>query len=202
MDGAAADCSKAIELDRRLPGAYSMRAVIRWDKGDADGAAADFDKALALDTRNPNLFRVRGMLRLQKRDLADLDEAVALDPSLSSYEMRALVRFQKGDYDEAVEDLDKAVEKSQADAKLYNLRAQAKLRMKDWGGAAADYDAAVRLDPKFPDAYLFRGLVLLNQHKDAEAQKDFDKFLELAPDERAFVGELVEKTKRERAPAR
>ncbi len=57
---------------------------------------------------------------------------------------------------------------------------------------------AIKLDPKFPDAYFYRGLTLLNQGKDIEAQKDFDKFLELAPDKKAFLEKWIEKTKRER----
>lgn len=201
-DGALADCTKAIELDARSTDSYAVRAVIFAEKGNFEGAIADLDKALVLDPRNPNLYRVRGIAKLKKGDLdgsiADYDKAVDLDPSLESYRQRALANFAKGNFDKAIDDLNVAIEKSSEPVKLYNLRAQAKFRKKDWGAAIVDYSMAIKLDPKFPDAYFYRGLTLLNQGKDMEAQKDFDKFLELAPDKKAFLEKWVEKTKRER----
>jgi tetratricopeptide (TPR) repeat protein len=201
-DGAMADCTKAIELDARSTDAYALRATILMKKGDFEGAIADLDKALMLDPRNPNLYRARGLAKLKKRDLdgsiADYDKAVEIDHSLESYMQRALGNFLKGNFDKAIADLDVAIEKSSEPFALYNLRAQAKFRKKDWGAAIIDYSTAIKLDPKFPDAYFYRGLTLLNQGKDMEAQRDFDKFLELAPDKKAFLEKWVEKTKRER----
>ena len=201
-DGAMADCAKAIELDARSTDAYVLRAVMLAEKRDFEGAINDLDKALVLDPRNPNLYRLRGVAKIQKGDLdgciSDYDKAVDLDPSLESYSQRAMANFTKGNWDKAIDDLNVAIEKSSEPVKLYNLRAQAKFRKKDWGAAIVDYDAAIKLDPRFPDAYFYRGLTLLNRGKDIEAQKDFDKFLELAPDKKAFLEKWVEKTKRER----
>lgn len=201
-DGAMADCAKAIELDARSADAYALRAVMLAEKRDFEGALNDLDKALALDPRNPNLYRLRGVINLQKKDLdssiSDYDKAVELDPSLESYRQRALAHFAKSNWDKAIDDFNVAIEKSADPVTLYNLRAQAKFWKKDWGAAIIDYDAAIKLKPSFPDAYFYRGLTLLNWGKDIEAQKDFDKFLELAPDKKAFLEKWIEKTKQER----
>lgn len=118
--------------------------------------------------------------------IADYDKAIDIDRSLESYRGRALANFAKGNFDKAIADLDVAIEKSTEPVALYNVRAQAKFRKKDWDAAVIDYSTAIKLDPKLPDAYFYRGLTLLNQGKDIEAQRDFDKFLELAPDKKAF----------------
>ena len=201
-DGALADCTKAIELDARSVDAYAVRATILTEKRNFEGAIADLDKVLALDPRNANVYRLRGICKLQKGDLdgsiADYDKAVDIDPSLESYSQRASANFLKGNFDKAIADLDVAIAKSSDPVSLYNVRAQAKFWKKEWSAAVIDYDIAIKLNPKFPDSYFYRGLTLLNQGKDIEAQKDFDEFLELAPDKKAFLEKWVEKTKQER----
>jgi tetratricopeptide (TPR) repeat protein len=155
-----------------------------------------------LDPRNPALYRLRGAAKLKKRDLdgalADSDKTVDLDPSVESYTQRGQANFLKGNFDKAIADFDVAIEKSSEPAALYNLRARTKFQIKNWDGAIIDYNTAIKLDPKFPDAYFFRGLALLNLGKDTEAQTDFDKLLELAPDKKALLEKSVEQTKRER----
>lgn len=206
LDGAFADCSKAIEIDSRASSAYAIRGLIYIQKDNLDNAIADLTKALELDPRNPALLRVRGMAKLKNKDfdgaLADHNRVVEIDPSLDSYSQRALIHFAKGDYDKAIEDFNVAIEKSSNPVKLYNLRGQAKLRKKDFDGALADYNKAIELDPKFPDAYVYRGVTLLNMHRDSDAQKDFDKFLEMKPGEKESLEKVIEKAKREREPAK
>jgi hypothetical protein len=55
-------------------------------------------------------------------------------------------------------------------------------RRGDLNGAIAAYTKAIDLSPREGNAYMGRGLALLEQGKDAEAQKDFDRCLNLAPD--------------------
>jgi tetratricopeptide (TPR) repeat protein len=179
-----------------------VRAVIFTEKRNFDGAIADLDKLLALDPRSPNVYGLRGNCKLQKGDLdgsiADFDKAIELDPSVNNYGQRGAANLLKGNFDKAIADLDVAIGKSSDPVKLYNVRGQAKFRKKDWNAAVIDYGIAIKLDPESPDAYFFRGLTLLNQSKDIDAQKDFDKFLGFAPDKKAFLEQWVQKTKQER----
>jgi tetratricopeptide (TPR) repeat protein len=106
LDGAIADCSKAIELNPRSTDAYAVRGLIFMQKGNLEGAIADLDKALVLDPRNPNLYRGRGIVKLKKGEIdgsiADYDKAVDIDPSFESYRQRAMANFAKGNFDKAI----------------------------------------------------------------------------------------------------
>jgi tetratricopeptide (TPR) repeat protein len=201
-DEAIAACSKAIELDPKSRDAYAMRAIILRDgKGNLDGALADFGKAIEIDP-HPELYRGRGLTKYIKNDfdgaIADFNVAIEKDPSAANYNGRGLARFLKGDLDGAVKDLSAAIEKSPASVDLYMVRAKARYIKKDWDGTIADYSMSIKLNPKFPAAYAGRGLALLMNGKDVEAQKDFDKFLEIAPDKKVMLEDLIKEAKRER----
>lgn len=203
-DRAIADCNKAIELDPQSRDAYITRGLILRDgKGDFDGAIADFDKVIKL---NPNLaeaYRARAFSRYKRNDLdgaiADQSVVIEKDPSADSYQLRAMFSMAKGDLDKAIGDFNVAVEKSPDSVDSYQLRAKVKFIKKDFDGSIADYGMVIKLNPKSSNAYLGRGLALLSIGKDVEAQKDFDKFLELDPDKRAELEDLIAKIKRERA---
>lgn len=77
-----------------------------------------------------------------------------------------------------------------------------KFTRNDFDGAFADCSKAIELDPKFPDTYLYRGVTLLYLNKDSEAQKDFDKLLEMKPDAKAIMEQAIEMAKRESAPSK
>jgi tetratricopeptide (TPR) repeat protein len=63
----------------------------------------------------------------------------------------------------------------------------------------ADFTKAIDVAPKFAAAYVTRGLFLLRQGKDDQAQKDFDKTLELDPSRRESLETAIRRVKRERS---
>lgn len=202
-DGAMADCNKAIELNPHAADGYIVRSLILGNiKGNLDGAIADLDKAVEIDPNNSLLYKLRGLFKSTKKDfegaIEDFNKLLEKDTSAESYDLRGATHFYKGEIDKAIDDFNLAVDKSPGSVRSYTLRARAKFAKKDWGGAIADYNIAVKLDPKPPDAYFYRGLALLSDGKDSQAQKDFDKFLELAPGKKAFLEKWIEKTKQER----
>jgi tetratricopeptide (TPR) repeat protein len=48
LDGAIADCTKAIDINPKLADPWNNRAIARIEKGDIDGAISDFTKLLEL----------------------------------------------------------------------------------------------------------------------------------------------------------
>ena len=202
-DRAIADCSKAIELDPQARDSYLMRGMILRDiKGNLDGAIADFDKAIKVDPTFAMAYSSRAWVRYKRNDLdgaiADQSVVIEKDPSADSYHQRGLFRLAKGDLDNAIGDFNVAVEKSPGLVYPYALRAKAKFIKRDFDGSIADFGMVIKLDPKSSNAHLGRGLALLSIGKDMEAQKDFDKFLELAPDKKAELEESIAKIKRQR----
>src|SRR5262249_41011253 len=67
-------------------------------------------------------------------------------------------------------------------------------------GILADLDRAVALDPALSDgsALLVRGAVRLMQHRDADAQLDFDRFLRHRPKAKSDLQDVIAKWKQER----
>ena len=84
-----------------------------------------------------------------------------------------------GDYQGAIADYDKAIERNPRFAVAYNNRGNAKSTLEDHQGAIADYDKAIKFNPKYAKAYKNRGIAK-NALGDMEgAKKDFDKAAEL-----------------------
>jgi tetratricopeptide (TPR) repeat protein len=60
LDGAIADCNRAIELNPKLAGAYLNRGSAKAYKGDTDNAIADFNRALQLNPKLAPAYAGRG----------------------------------------------------------------------------------------------------------------------------------------------
>lgn len=202
-DRAIADCNKAIELDPQALDPYLIRGMMLRDaKGNFDGAIADFDRVIKIDPTLSEVYRARAFAKSKRDDwdgaITDQSVVIEKDPSADNYHLRGMFRLAKGDLDKAIDDFNVALEKSPELVSPYALRAKAKFLKKDFDGSVADFGMVIKLEPKSANAYLGRGLALLSIGKDIEAQKDFDKFLELAPNEKAVLEEWIAKIKRQR----
>ena len=69
-------------------------------------------------------------------------------------------KFQKGDYEGAISDYNKAIEINPRDADVYYKRGNAKSELKDYQGAIADYTKAIQINPALRQAYINRGIDL------------------------------------------
>jgi tetratricopeptide (TPR) repeat protein len=108
------------------------------------------------------------------RALADLDEAIRIDPAYAcSYSNRGRVHAFKQDYDRAIADYSEAIRINPQFALAYNNRGDAWRHKGDHDRAIADFDEAIRLNPSFALAYGNRG-DSWHQKKDfARAIEDF-----------------------------
>jgi tetratricopeptide (TPR) repeat protein len=85
-------------------------------------------------------------------------------------------------FDEAIADMDTAIELEPDNPELYVQRGQIILLLYEWDRVLADYNRAIELDPDYADAYYYRGVLFYTQAHRAEALPDFQRYLELAPD--------------------
>ena len=57
---------------------------------------------------------------------------------------------------------------------------------------------AIEVDPQYTEAYASRGLILLARNLDADAQKDFDKYLQLNPAAKENLDQRIKYAKYQR----
>lgn len=111
--------------------------------------------------------------------LAALSEEAAVRADARYWSAYALDEI--GRYDEAIADLDHAL---QLQPDFYNAllnRGLAKRKNGDLSGAVDDYNAAIELEPARMDAYNNRGTVFLRQERYDRAIADFQKALDQQP---------------------
>jgi len=141
----------------------------------------------------------RQLLRYIEADLADQDEEllaaandlleqIAKKPSFSPelladiYRKRSSTYLALNEYQQSLEDLNRAIKLDPKVVKTYILRGQAYLFLNEYQRAIKDFDRAIKLNPNYAKAYGLRGEAyhLLNDYQ--QAIKDFGSALKLDPD--------------------
>lgn len=89
--------------------------------------------------------------------MGDYNRAIALDSAnYMALHNRAVLRFNKGEFDAALSDLNKAITFESRYAPAYKSRASIKNRKGDWQGAVDDYNKLLELEPDNGEAYFLR----------------------------------------------
>ena len=170
LDGQIKGCTRAIES-----GKYQGKGLA-WaytNRGSVYDYLRDFDHALA-----------------------DLDEAIRLDPdSLAAYQNRAASYRNTGQLDRALADLNRAAELAPNDARTFLSRGIIYFRLGQTERSIADYDRSLKLNPNFTASLYGRGVAKLKlgdteggnaDIRDAKAAQPriaeiFVKYFDIAP---------------------
>src|SRR5947209_11474454 len=164
-----------------------------------------------------------GNLKMVQKDyrgaVGCFDLAVKADPTRAeAYFDRGLALRYAGDFDLAVANVDRAIELGLNGSRAYSERARIKLERlfkvaggdktklasvfdpKDKFGVMADLDRGIALDGMNYDGtgLLLHGAVLLMQNRDADAEKDFDRYLRRRPNARGDLQDAIAQWKKER----
>ncbi|MGH6854589.1 MAG: tetratricopeptide repeat protein [Aestuariivirga sp.] len=99
----------------------------------------------------------------------------------TAYNNRGFAYYDKGEYDRAIADFDKAIALNPKYAKPYNNRGFAYYDKGEYGRAIADFDKAIALNLKYAKPYYNRGLAYYDKGEYARAIADYDKAIALNP---------------------
>src|SRR6266567_2772343 len=187
MNGAIADCTRAIDLDPKSEPAVYRRGALKLQKGDNNGAIADLTRAIELSPYTADYYNDRGLAKLRKRDndgaIVDFTRAIELDPKNAiAYRNRALAKNIKKDADGALGDYNRAIELDPKNANAFNNRGNIKKAKGDLDGAIADFTSAIGLNEKLAIAYKNRGDAKQAKGDASGANEDLKRAGELDPE--------------------
>ena len=155
--------------------------------GQVDEAISFLDTGLWLNPKEPKLYLLKASLLRKKGDPAYLEvlragvQRVPGDPDLN-YHLGVALK-DEGQYDEALQYLEKAAELKPNDANIpFNLGV-VYFEKEAYDQAVAQFRKALAIDSTNSDAWLNLGITALKQEDYATAAEAFQKYTALVPDD-------------------
>jgi hypothetical protein len=121
------------------------------------------------------------------------DEGIALvDDLLANYPYwsldrhdtlarRAQLQAQLGNFDDAIADIDSALQTRPNDFNLHVVRGRINQQFEQTEQALRDFTNAVTFNPNFAPAYYYRGALYIQLGQPDDAKTDFDTYLKISP---------------------
>jgi tetratricopeptide (TPR) repeat protein len=186
---ALTDLQRALELDDKLAEANLLIGKLQsLPLGDNSAARRALSKVVKAEEATPEQKAEAHALRsaVQKdeaKQIEDLNAAVEQLPKKPQYlRVRGQYFYSKQKYNEALADIDKAVQLEADHAATHELRGLILLGLEKYDEAVASFDEAGKLEPSSALPYQHRG-ELYRQKGDLEkAAQQLSKALELSPD--------------------
>jgi len=113
--------------------------------------------------------------------LASAEQKIEKDTA-TYYIMKANAMAEKGQYDQALKELNKAIEKEPSSARAYKVRGHVFIAKGDNEKAIEDLNKVISLVPKAAKPYVDRSIVHFKMGNKGLATKDINKALSLKPD--------------------
>ncbi|HAP51193.1 MAG TPA: hypothetical protein DCQ56_08270 [Porphyromonadaceae bacterium] len=182
--GAVADYAEGLRLMPEEKVFMMNSAVCYGELRDYEAAQRAYDRLLSVDPNNDRAQLGLAHLYLMRKDtveaLKHVDRSLELSKNnAGAYVMRAAIATRsRGDYEQALADMDEAIKLEPHQAGYFINRAFIKYNLDDYFGAMADYDYAVGLDPASIEAHFNRGLLLAEVGENNKAINDFDFVLQ------------------------
>ncbi len=174
-----------------LQGRAYCRMELAWagDRSYVEPALHDAERVLASEPNDSKARAVRGAIAIIQgeydRAIADLTDALNVQPNKKNEDhpgvlsLRAIALMEQGRYEQALDDLNLAIEQRPDNPRLFGSRAWAFCAMHDLDRALSDYDQVVRLAPKDNETILDRAYVRWWKGDDAGAKADMDRIGQL-----------------------
>ncbi|MBT0666543.1 tetratricopeptide repeat protein [Geobacter pelophilus] len=178
---ALADYGKSIALQPDYMEAYNNRGLAYAGMGEFSLAVDDYDRASALNPSDASIHINRGIAfaAMGRSDLAENEYSFVIKqkptPELTAnaHSNRGILRFNRKEYDRALEDFTSAVTLNPGSVAAYNNRGALYRAIGDYAHATADFTRMLELNPGSEKAYLGRGDSYLLGGSTAMAKEDY-----------------------------
>ena len=186
-DAADVTFGKLIKIFPKYDSAYLGRAQLRMAQKDTVQALADVNKCIELNRNEPNAFVIRSEIKMRSQNdvkgaLADMDEAIKLEPHYAGYFInRAYMKYRLDDYFGAMSDYDYAISLEPTNVTAYYNRALLKMEVNENNKAIDDFSYVLKSDPEQVLARYNRASLYYKTGQYKQAISDYDELLKTYP---------------------
>lgn len=188
--------NRAIDLDPDGASALAYRARIYLQQTKLDLALADINRAIELVTDNLSWRLVRGQIYFEQgninKALAEVERVLAVDAKvLDAVRLRAAILATDDQMQEAIAGLQRAVEAMPENNELLMSLAIFYATNNQTQQALETYNKLLNRPVPHSPVYRSRGDLLLNLGRQAEAVTNYEKALELEPEDAGVLNNLA-----------
>jgi tetratricopeptide (TPR) repeat protein len=195
---AESDFKKALDLNPHLE--ETFEPLIVEAKAKREGKPPDKPAESASSAYFGGLQRQ--IARQYKEAIPYYDKAIQLNPRhAEAYFHRGSAYAELRQYQRAIQDYNEAI-RLKPDVLAYDSRGTAYVGLGQYERAIEDYNEALRINSRYAWAYGHRGLAWLYLQRDAQAESDLKKAIEIDPFVKSSLEPLITeaKTKRQLSP--
>ena len=187
FDAAQQTYDELLRLDPRNDRAFLGLAHLNMSRGDTATALQKIDKCLELSRNNANAFVLRAELLMRYKEdydsaLADMDEAIKLEPTFAGYFInRAFMKYKLDDYFGAMADYDYAISLQPTTMEGHFNRGLLLAEVGENNKAITDFTFILDSEPDNFMARYNRAMLYYNTGQYKKAIADFDQVLKKYP---------------------
>lgn len=180
-DKALSDFYTAMNLDPVHPTAHLQAATAYFKR-------KDFKKTIRALTKEldvlPDFMEANAALlrRLEQEEQLQMYDEI-LNGMAQLHGLRGICHIYLGNYREAIEDFDAAINLNPYDVNYYRGRGCSHMQIGEGDLAVEDLTTAIKLDSDSTTTYVTRGIVYMNNDDYDSARKDFDLAIHNEPDQ-------------------
>ncbi|MEC3907130.1 tetratricopeptide repeat protein [Tamlana sp. 2201CG12-4] len=174
--------SQVISIEPKNLDAHFQRGIAKNDLGDYRGAIVDYSKIIVQDP-DADTYYNRGNSRYSIKDYTgakeDYAKAFMLDENfIDALYSLACVKFDLGEFENAITDFDQVIKMAPNQPKTYLLRASAYKALEKYTKALEDYTKAIIVDPN-SNTFYNRGAFYMDINYFQKANDDLTTALKL-----------------------
>ena len=187
---------KAIEAEPENGDTYGELGFQHHLLGDYDRALASYEAGLERKPDSTYTLLVRALTWTNKGDgtraLADLDRAIAIEPKVVFYKVKAETLLRQGRNAEALATVEEGLKQDPKYTDLLYARAEIHRKTGDAAGELAALDRMLELVPHHIPALICRALLHERMSKPDRAIADYDALIALQPGEKFYADRRAE----------